>query len=100
MRARRSNGDGRHFEAIVVSALFRGKHKVRSTSSSTQHSAIACVGNTRAVDEADSRHESGRAERPSGQLVLDGRVRLEGDVCSLRREERGAADPLRCAADE
>ena len=36
-------GDGHHFEAVIVSAAFRGKSACSATSSSTGRSAIACA---------------------------------------------------------
>ena len=36
-------GDGRHFEAVIVSPRFRGMPKVRQHSSCTRRSASACA---------------------------------------------------------
>ena len=36
-------GDGQHFEAVIVSAAFQGKSRCSAISSSTRRSAIACA---------------------------------------------------------
>ena len=94
-------GDGHHFEAVIVSAAFRGKSRVQ------QHQLVyAALGERMRAEIHALSMQTYTPEDWAGKglagdmdkLLIEGGVPLAGEVGDFRRQERGAADPHRGAA--
>ena len=99
VRSRRGGGDGQHFEAVIVSAAFRGKSRVQ------QHQLVYGALGDRMREEIHAlsmktyaRRVGRRAEpvRHVDKLVIQGGVPLTGEV--RISGAKNAALPILCAA--